>query len=192
MNTHDIIEFLETKGKYHKISQPLRVTDLDLEFDFEGVMVGPRDHKEILLISNTLNKSIQSIVRRVTTFSMVLDRLNLPKSFTLLLITESPKDRILNKLNELCRVILISSEKPLDQLDKVLRILLPLNLPNTEKTSRSVIQLMNQELGKDVKDPWINSIMKVANKSSYDVETTVRDKINKMAASAYDNDREDV
>lgn len=182
MITESIVEILQSKGHYHRVPRPLHIVDVNFEFD--AVMVGPENQRGLILILSAEDVPLDSVRRRVDTFSEALKITRSMRPITLVLIRQKSDnaDNFDNSaivaLEKLGRVILVDPDKP---LEASLHSLLSLNPPSTREPVESADDALRAELGNDSEDPVIRKLLKAAQKGRIDVERTLLEEIDRLA-----------
>ena len=182
MTIESIVEILQLKGHFRQAPKLVHIADADLKFDFDAILVGPGNEGGIVLVLDAADKALGAILRKLKAFSLVLDRSGSMRPMTLVLVTRDPDDPNIAALEEFTRVIVVSPER---DTETCLRALLPLHLPKPLKSTESAEAALRDELGDDIRDPLITRLLKAGLKGSTDVESKMREVIDRLASEAF-------
>ncbi len=97
-----VVDFLK-EAEFQLLPSPLIIRQS--KFEFSGVMMGPGDATDIVLIVDTVNTKDADIVRRIQGFARALDLARSRNPLTAVLVGPRPHPDHLNKLTQVCRVL---------------------------------------------------------------------------------------
>jgi hypothetical protein len=185
MDVDSVSKLLQADGRFRRASQPLRVQDLEFQGDFDAVLEGPNAEHGLVLVVDGTNLTHGDIEGRVMALSSALTRTGSMRPTTLILISpRPPEDAWLAELQALSRVIVISGEQDAkESLRSMLRLkLLPTQSGFSEDNRlKSAEDVLCEEMGGKVTDPFLADLIEAALKSSSDVERKVRETIDHAA-----------
>jgi len=178
MDTKSISDLLVTRGGYSVARQPLRVQDIEFQGDFDAVLVGPDGERGLVLVVDASAASLKTVQRRLKAVCLALTRTGSMRPVTIVVnAAQDLNSSIIAELDRLCRLVVIP---PNCDLGDYLRPLLRLELPEGLE-SRSPEVVLREELGTRTHDPFVDALIRAARKSPLDVESTVRENIDRAA-----------
>ena len=156
-----------TRYGYRRVRQPLHVATVD--FDFAGALKGPNGQDSLTLVVDGEGSALVAAQRRLRAFAVVLDRSGSKRPITVVVVGDKPNARALGELEQLARVVVVSSDAPLSES---LLSLLPLTLPKPIAASQSAEAVLHEELA-GRPNPVVNRLLKAARNSSDKVRLTM-------------------
>jgi hypothetical protein len=165
-----VVELLLQKGGYRHVRKPLHIADVDFDFDFDAVLAGPSGERALVFVTDVETVPVVAIERRMRALSVVVSRTNASCPVTLVLVGGNVSTDALGRLQEICRVILIT---PSASVMESLTSLFPLRLPSGSLRDVSALRLLDDALGKDRAEPLIQNLIRASKLGSADVEQAI-------------------
>lgn len=139
----------------------------DASVEFDRVLLSPEGHKEIVLLLQDDSKSLTRSLKKLKLLTLLLNKSDSFRSFTLVIIAKSFDTEVLNELYKYARIVPILTGH---QLEKQLKPLVPLKLPPPVRARTEVLEELYSKLGQRSRNPVINRLIKAADKSANAVE----------------------
>ena len=179
VNADAVVDLLKSKGGYALTTQPLRILDVDFTGDFDAVLEGPSGERSLVIVLDAGALSPKKIRQRIEAVCVALSRSGSMRPITIILNAGNVTgEQALAGMQSLCRTIVIPQAGNPSQY---LRSLLRLELPPIEREGASVDTVLQEELGAEMKDQFVESLLRAARKSALDVEQIVREHIDRAA-----------
>jgi hypothetical protein len=176
MNVELVIEFLKEHGRYRPSPEPVHI--LDIDFHFDGVLLGPDDHNGLVLVHAVTGNSFSAVSKKLRAFTLALERTASMRTVTLALVGRAPDPDTFAELSRFCRVLVVADES---SLVESLASILPLSLPQPLSASDTADAALKAELGDSFSEPFISRLIKAARESEEQVQKTVRSVVDEIA-----------
>lgn len=174
----EIADVLAERGEYRHVVKPLRIADI--EFQFDAVLVGPNGSDDIVVVVNLQEVSSTALSRRIRGLVTVLDRLQSRRSVSVVLIVRSDFRFDVSGLDKYCHVVVVRPGKP---LESSLRTLLPLVLPEPSALHVNAEAALRHEMGLELQSEFVNKVIAAARSGSDDVRTIFEHELASIVAS---------
>lgn len=181
MNVEAVTKFLVSEGGYRLVSDSLSIADL--EFEFEGVLLGPGEEGGLVLTVDGTTVPAPLLLKRTSSFSRVLARTNSRRPLALVLVNADVVDAGTRaELRSIARLIELSDA---ERLNSTLRPLLPLQLPDTAiAPAEAADAALNARLG-DMPDPGLaNQVIEAASLGEDAVREVIRARVSDIVSGA--------
>ena len=176
MNVELVIAFLKDHGRYVPSPEPIHI--LDIDFHFDGILIGPGTHNGLVLVHGVSGNKFNPIAKKIRAFTLALERSASMRVVTLVLVGQPPDTLIFAELSRLCRVLVVSNES---SLGDSLASILPLTLPQPMSASGTADAALRTELGDLHSDPFLSRLIKAARESEEEVQKTMRIAVDEIA-----------
>lgn len=179
MNVSSVVAFLEKKGRYRIVHEPLHVADFSFEFD--AVLRGPGDGSGLVVVLDGQEVPLGPLRRRLAAFRTVLERKGKNRSVTAVLLSPGPSSEDLDALASICRVITIENDA---EIANELRALLPLALPAPMRTTATGWEALEERLAARVPSPLTASLLRAGRRDPEAVQKVLRTTIDNACSEA--------
>ncbi len=176
MNVELVIAFLKLHGQYSVSPEPIHV--LEIDFHFDGVLLGPDTHNGLVLVQEVVGKSLSAVSKKIRAFTLALERSESMRVVTLVLVGQVPDPDTFVELSQLCRVVVVSDQEPLGES---LASILPLTLPKPLSSSETADEALKSELGPTFSEQFTGRLIKAARDSQQKVQETMRGAVDEIA-----------
>ena len=184
MTLKKILTFLEEKCHYRRLSNSIHVDESSFDLQFDATLIGSDSNEIIVIEKHDSNEVPTKLYGKLYIFETFLSRIQEHFTITLLLIVHKYNHRMIKSIESSFRVIIVSSDVP---LEKSLNMLLPLTLPDAEKQEKSFEDEMRKMLRNKYKDRKVQKLLKASKISSLEVRDTIREIIERDVDLAAQN-----
>lgn len=173
-----IITILVSRADYRRIEGPLEVEGID--FKFESVLIGPGLMDDLVIAIDLQAAGAGTVSRRVRGLVTLLDRLKSRRTVSVVVVARYEAVEALEDIRKLCHLIEVA---PGESVERSLRPLLPLVLPQPEESRSSSEDALRKECEDILDDPLVQSLVTAAHESSESVARILHNSISEIADS---------
>ena len=137
-----------------------------------AILVGPEGQNQLVVVRYAESPELRMVERGVRAFCLRLDQSGTPRSVTLVLIASSLREADLDPIRRVCRVVLCEEGS---ELERSLRALLPLKVPDPITSLESAEQALQSVLGNTAEDPAVRRLIRAGRTSADEVGVVMQE-----------------
>lgn len=172
------LDVLKAEG-YKVHTETLRI--VELSFDFDQVLTGPRDHHGLVLLVDQRSPGIDALKRRLSSLALALSRTSSQRPVTLILIAPPLGQEDLEKLRHLARTVAIDRiARSINSVDHILREFRTLQVHDVSAPLVDALDELTNVLGKEAKHPHVRRLIRAASNGADAVDQAFRTLLNEV------------